>query len=377
MKKNAGFTIIELLIVIVLMGIIFGSLGGLFSQSIYSQQSGVSQQELFTQGRDVMAQIKNTLRYASADTIKFYTNSTETALTSASTDFTGITKMTYTSKIFSKPYGAANGALEDVNITIEMQQPSGWTNKQMKVTKTIGTTTTTYLFPEKAANSLFTTTSNFPVIPAKLVSTMNVDLYKIDLPMQYTIAGSTKVEHLLTSVAPLVADATTAVIDPWVILRNRYITIAEIVQRNANNGIMTTDEKAIITVYKSYSNGNSYLNNDNLRNYIYNVYYNGAWPSGKVTYASGTTATVYAQPFWVASATGDTQDTFIFCQESSAQQPGWYTKYIYNTDTSKLYIRSSPISVNSWLWSTLKTTILGSGWTTESSTTFTLTKSST
>ena len=140
---------------------------------------------------------------------------------------------------------------------------------------------------------------------------------------------------------------------------------------------MTTDEKAIITVYKSYSNGNSYLNNDILRNYIYNVYYNGAWPSGKVTYASGTTATVYAQPFWVASATGDTQDTFIFCQESSAQQPGWYTKYIYNTDTSKLYIRSSPISVNSWLWSTLKTTILGSGWTTESSATFTLTKSST
>ena len=377
MKKNAGFTIIELLIVIVIMGIVFGSLVDLFSQSVYNQQAGVSQQEIFTQGRATMAQIKNTLRYASTDTIKFYNNGTVTALTSASTDFTGINKMTYTSKVFSNNYDASGGSSEDVSITIEMQQPSGWTNKQLKVTKTIGTTTTTYLFPEKAANSLFTTTSNFPVIPAKLVSTMNVDLYKIDLPMQYTIAGSTKVEHLLTSVAPLAADATTAVIDPWVILRNRYITIAEIMQRNANNGTMTTDEKAIITVYKSYSNGTTYLNNDNLRNYIYNVYYNGAWPSGKVTKADGTTTTVYAQPFWVVSATGDTQDAFIFCHESSVQQPGWYTKYIYNTDTSKLYIRSGATTVNSWVWSTLKTTILGSGWTTEGSTTFTLTKSST
>ena len=377
MKKNAGFTIIELLIAIVLMGIVFGSLVDLFSQSVKNQQAGVSQQEIFTQGRATMAQIKNTLRYASTDTIKFYNNGTETAITSSSTDFTGINKMTYTSTIFSKPYDATGGASEDVNITIEMQQPSGWTNKQLKVTKTIGTTTTTYLFPEKAANSLFTSTSNFPVIPAKLVSTMNVDLYKIDLPMQYTIAGSTKVEHLLTSVYPLAADATTAVIDPWVILRNRYIAIAKIIQKNANGTTLTGDETTTLNDYKTYEGTNTYLNNDKLRDYVYKKYYASAWPSGTVTYANGTTVTVYAQPYWGVSSTGDTDDAFIFCHEYSAQQPGWYTKYIYNTDTSKLYIRSSATTITSYTWSTLKTTILGSGWTTEGSTTFTLTKSST
>jgi hypothetical protein len=293
-------------------------------------------------------------------------------LTADNTNFTGITKMMYTSTIFSNNYDAANGTAQEVDVTVELQQPSGWTHKQMKVTKTIGTTTTTYVFPEKDANSLFTTTTNFPIIPAKLISGMDVELYKIDLPMQYALSGSMKEEHLRTSVAPLPSDTET---DPWVILRNHYIDIATIIQKYYAGGTLTTAEQAQVAVYRSY--GNNSLNNDSLRKYVYSVDYNGSWPSGKVAYASGTTATVYAQPFWVVSATGDIQDTFIFCQESSALQPGWYTKYIYNTDTSKLYIRSSATSVNTWVWSTLKTTILGSGWTTEGSTTFTLTKSST
>jgi len=373
MRKNAGFTLIEVIIAIVLMGIIFGALIGLFSKGVKQQQAGVSQQELFTQARAIMSEIKTTLRYADIDSITFFSGTTETKLTSDSTDFTGITKMAYTSKMFSNNYDAVGGSEEAVDVTVELQQPSGWTHKQMKVTKTIGTTTTTYVFPEKDANSLFTTTTNFPIIPAKLISSMAVDLYKIDLPMQYAISGSMKEEHLRTSVAPLPADTTAN--DPWVILRNNYIDIAKLIQKYYAGGTLTTVELAKVTVYKSY--GNNSLSNDALRAYVYNVYYGGAWPSGKVTKADGTTATVYAQPFWVVSTTGDTQDTFIFCQESSAQQPGWYTKYIYNTDTSKLYIRSSPTSVNTWVWSTLKNTILGSGWTTEGSTTFTLTKSST
>ena len=110
---------------------------------------------------------------------------------------------------------------------------------------------------------------------------------------------------------------------------------------------------------------------------MYTVDYKGSCPSGKITYANGTTVTVYAQPFWVVATTGDTQGTFIFCQEFSAMQPGWYTKYIYNTDTSKLYIRSSSTAADTWVWSTLKNTILEGNWTTEGSTVFTLIKSST
>ena len=373
MKKNAGFTLIEILVAIVLMGIIFGTIIGLFSKGITQQQAGVSQQELFTQARAIMNEVKTTLRYADIDSIKFYSGTTEITLTSDSTDFTGITKMEYTSKVFSNNYDAQGGAAQAVDVTVELQQPSGWTHKQMKVTTIIGTTTKTYVFPEKDANSLFTTTTNFPITPSKLISSIDVDLYKIDLPMQYVISGRMKEEHLRTSVAPLPADTTAT--DPWVILRNKYIDIAKLIQKYYAGGTLTSEELAKVTVYKSY--GKNGLNNDSLRQYVYTVDYNGAWPSGKVTKASGTTATVYAQPFWVVSATGDTQDTFIFCQESSAMQPGWYTKYIYNTDTSKLYIRSSPTSVNTWVWSTLKNTILESNWTTEGSTTFTLTKSST
>jgi len=373
MKKNAGFTLIEILVAIVLMGIVFGTIIGLFSKGITQQQAGVSQQELFTQGRAIMNEVKTTLRYADINSIKFYSGTTEITLTSDSPDFTGVTKMEYTSKMFSNNYDAQGGAAQAVDVTVELQQPSGWTHKQMKVTTIIGTTTKTYVFPEKEANSLFTAATNFPITPAKLISSMDVDLYKIDLPMQYAISGSMKEEHLRTSVSPLPAD--TASTDPWVILRNHYINIAKLIQKYYAGGTLTSEELAKVAVYKSY--GNNSLSNDSLRKYVYTVDYNGSWPSGKVTYAKGTTATVYAQPFWVVSAAGDTQETFIFCQESSAQQPGWYTKYIYNTDTSKLYIRSSSTSVNTWVWSTLKNTILESNWTTEGSSTFTLTKSST
>jgi prepilin-type N-terminal cleavage/methylation domain-containing protein len=371
MKKNAGFTLIELIVAIVLMGVIFGTIIGLFSKEITQQQAGVSQQELFTQARAIMNEVKTTLRYADIDSIKFYNGATETTLTSDSTDFAGITKMEYTSKMFSNNYDAAGGSAQEVDITVELQMPSGWTHKQMKVTKTIGTTTTTYVFPEKDANSLFTTTTNFPIIPAKLISSMDVDLYKIDLPMQYIISGSMKEEHLRTSVAPLPVD-TSAETDPWVILRKHYIDIATLIQKYYAGGTLTAAEQAQVAVYKSY-NKNSF-NNDSLRSYVYNVNYNGAWPKGTIKYANGTTKVVYAQPYlYVAS--GNTAETFIFLKEVDGNS-GWYTPYIYNHETHKLYIRSSSSSFNNVTWSTLKNTILESNWTTEGNNTFMLTKSS-
>ncbi len=205
MKKISGFTLIELLVAIVLMGIIFGTLIGLFSQGVKHQQAGVSQQELFMQARTIMNEVKTTLRYAAVDSIKFYSGGTQTTLTADSVGFNGITKMEYVSNIVRDNYDAASVA-DEVDITVELQQPSGWTHKQMKVTKTIGATTKTYVFPEKDANSLFTATTDFPIIPARLISSMDVELYKIDLPMQYTMSGSMKEEHLRTSVAPLPAD---------------------------------------------------------------------------------------------------------------------------------------------------------------------------
>jgi prepilin-type N-terminal cleavage/methylation domain-containing protein len=372
MRKNAGFTLIELLIAIILMGIIFGTLIGLFSQGIKQQQAGVSQQELFSQARAIMDELKTTLRYADTDSIKFYSGNTETAIKADDADFTGITKMTYTSMIFSNNYDAANGTLEEVDVTVELQTPSGWSHEQMKVTKTIGTTTTAYVFPEKDANSLFVTTTNFPVIPAKLISSMDVELYKIDLPMQYAISGSMKEEHLRTSVAPLPAD-TSEETDPWVILRNHYMDIATLMKKYYAGGTLTTAEQAQVTVYKSYKNNS--LSNDSLRSYVYNVNYNGSWPKGTIKYADGTQKVVYAQPYWYV-ASGDPAETFIFLKEVDGNS-GWYTPYIYNHETHKLYIRSSSSSFNNTLWSTLKSTILESNWITEGSNTFTVTKSTT
>lgn len=198
MKKNAGFTLIELLVAIVLMGIIFGSLVSLFSQSVTNQQAGVSQQELFTQSRAMMAEIKNTLRYADTSTIKYYTGGTET-IVAAGGDFTGITKMTYTSTISSSNYN--NATIPPASITIEIWQPTGWINKQLKVTDS-RIPTKPYLFPEKDANSSFIAAKPFPVILANPVSGSVAELYTIDLPMKYMIAGSLKEEHLMTSVYP-------------------------------------------------------------------------------------------------------------------------------------------------------------------------------
>ena len=370
MRKNAGFTLIEILVAIVLMGIIFGTIIGLFSKGITQQQAGVSQQELFTQGRAIMNEVKTTLRYADTDSIKFYSGTAEIPLTADSSDFSGITKMEYTSKIVRDNYNG-NSVVDEVDVIVEMQQPSGWTHKQMKVTTIIGTTTKTYVFPEKDANSLFTTTTNFPITPSKLISSIDVDLYKIDLPMQYIISGSMKEEHLRTSVAPLPVD-TSAETDPWVILRKHYIDIATLIQKYYAGGTLTAAEQAQVAVYKSYNNNS--FNNDSLRSYVYNVNYNGAWPKGTIKYANGTTKVVYAQPYlYVAS--GNTAETFIFLKEVDGNS-GWYTPYIYNHETHKLYIRSSSSSFNNVTWSTLKNTILESNWTTEGNNTFMLTKSS-
>ena len=62
MRKQAGFTLVELLVGMLVTMLIMGALVSLFSSSVQSEMSGFKQQEVYAQARAVVNDLKTTLR---------------------------------------------------------------------------------------------------------------------------------------------------------------------------------------------------------------------------------------------------------------------------------------------------------------------------
>ena len=65
MKKQSGFTLIELVVAMAVLGLIMGAMVHLFGSSVTSLHVGARQEVVYEEARLLMNELKTTLRYAS------------------------------------------------------------------------------------------------------------------------------------------------------------------------------------------------------------------------------------------------------------------------------------------------------------------------
>ena len=211
MKKHAGFTLIELIIGIAIMLIIFGGLVYIFGASTKSAQAGMNHKQAYEAGRQMMDEIKTTLRYADTDTVKLdETNGTLTYSTKDNYPF------------FDKHWDIANGVPYYYSYSISWKDSN---KTQLKIEKTItnsqtakSTTTTTYYPTDEyvSANGAFKSTDYnklgkaFPIYTHDFSASVT-GMINIAIPFQYKDgSGTNKVEILQTEVTPTTYGSTTA-----------------------------------------------------------------------------------------------------------------------------------------------------------------------
>ena len=71
MKKQSGFTLIELVVAMAVLGLIMGAMVYLFGSSVTSLHVGARQEVVYEEARLLMNELKTTLRYADKDSIKY------------------------------------------------------------------------------------------------------------------------------------------------------------------------------------------------------------------------------------------------------------------------------------------------------------------
>ena len=64
MKKQSGFTLIELVVAMAVLGLIMGAMVHLFGSSVTSLHVGARQEVVYEEARLLMNELKTTLRYA-------------------------------------------------------------------------------------------------------------------------------------------------------------------------------------------------------------------------------------------------------------------------------------------------------------------------
>ena len=69
MKKQSGFTLIELVVAMAVLGLIMGAMVHLFGSSVTSLHVGARQEVVYEEARLLMNELKTTLRYADKDSI--------------------------------------------------------------------------------------------------------------------------------------------------------------------------------------------------------------------------------------------------------------------------------------------------------------------
>ena len=69
MKKQSGFTLIELVVAMAVLGLIMGAMVHLFGSSVTSLHVGARQEVVYEEARLLMNELKTTLRYAAKDSI--------------------------------------------------------------------------------------------------------------------------------------------------------------------------------------------------------------------------------------------------------------------------------------------------------------------
>lgn len=195
MKKQSGFTLIELVVAMAVLGLIMGAMVHLFGSSVTSLHVGARQEVVYEEARLLMNELKTTLRYADKDSIDPEQPTVSTS------------KFSYKGNLWDRHMDIAQGTNKEYKVTVEWKDD---TKKQLQVTRediTDGSKKIT-VFPNDSNNSIFE--GKFPVTSETL--TLNdgntVIMYKIALPLQYEFNGQMKTQTLETKVVPSEEEVT-------------------------------------------------------------------------------------------------------------------------------------------------------------------------
>ena len=298
MKKQSGFTLIELVVAMAVLGLIMGAMVHLFGSSVTSMHAGARQEVVYEEARLLMNELKTTLRYADKDSI-------DPEQPTVSTN-----KFSYTGNIWDRHMDIAQGTNKEYKITVEWKDEA---KKQLQVTRediTDGSKKIT-VFPNDSKNNIFE--GKFPVTSETL--TLNdgntVIMYKIALPLQYEFNGEMKTQTLETKVVPSEEEEKETIEER---IYKSYHLLLSIAEKKASGTALTSSEQVEYNKFENYyiSKGITNINycignNDKLRTYILETKFNGTWPAKTINGVD-----VYMQPYCDINSKPTTNNVFVF-----------------------------------------------------------------
>ena len=319
MKKQSGFTLIELVVAMAVLGLIMGAMVHLFGSSVTSLHVGARQEVVYEEARLLMNELKTTLRYADKDSIDPEQPTVSTS------------KFSYKGNLWDRHMDIAQGTNKEYKVTVEWKDD---TKKQLQVTRediTDGSKKIT-VFPNDSNNSIFE--GKFPVTSETL--TLNdgntVIMYKIALPLQYEFNGQMKTQTLETKVVPSEEEEKETIEER---IYKSYHLLLSIAEKKASGTALTSSEQVEYNKFENYyiSKGIANIdycisNNDKLRTYILETKFNGTWPAKTINGVD-----VYMQPYCDINSKPSTNNVFVFGSTSvmnESSNRNWNANYIYD-----------------------------------------------
>lgn len=351
MKKQAGFSLIELVVVMAVLALIMGAMVHLFGGSVTSLHTGAKQEVVYEEARLLMNELKTTLRYADKDSI-------DPEQPTVSTN-----KFSYKGNLWDRHMDIAQGTNKEYKVTVEWKDD---TKKQLQVTRediTDGSKKIT-VFPNDSNNSIFE--GKFPVTSEKL--TLNdgntVIMYKIALPLQYEFNGQMKTQTLETKVVPSEEEEKETIEER---IYKSYHLLLSIAEKKASGTALTSSEQVEYNKFENYyiSKGIANIdycisNNDKLRTYILETKFNGTWPAKTMNGVD-----VYMQPYCDINSKPATNNVFVFGSTSvmnESSNKNWNANYIYDYER-KIWNTGNTIMIANKSLEKIKSEMNSKGWT--------------
>lgn len=319
MKKQSGFTLIELVVAMAVLGLIMGAMVHLFGSSVTSLHVGARQEVVYEEARLLMNELKTTLRYADKDSIDPEQPTVSTS------------KFSYKGNLWDRHMDIAQGTNKEYKVTVEWKDD---TKKQLQVTREDITDDSKKItvFPNDSNNSIFE--GKFPVTSETL--TLNdgntVIMYKIALPLQYEFNGQMKTQTLETKVVPSEEEEKETIEER---IYKSYHLLLSIAEKKASGTALTSSEQVEYNKFENYyiSKGIANIdycisNNDKLRTYILETKFNGTWPAKTINGVD-----VYMQPYCDINSKPATNNVFVFGSTSvmnESSNKNWNANYIYD-----------------------------------------------
>lgn len=351
MKKQSGFTLIELVVAMAVLGLIMGAMVHLFGSSVTSLHVGARQEVVYEEARLLMNELKTTLRYADKDSIDPEQPTVSTS------------KFSYKGNLWDRHMDIAQGTNKEYKVTVEWKDD---TKKQVQVTRediTDGSKKIT-VFPNDSNNSIFE--GKFPVTSEtlNLNDGNTVIMYKIALPLQYEFNGQMKTQTLETKVVPSEEEEKETIEER---IYKSYHLLLSIAEKKASGTALTSSEQVEYNKFENYyiSKGIANIdycisNNDKLRTYILETKFNGTWPAKTINGVD-----VYMQPYCDINSKPATNNVFVFGSTSvmnESSNKNWNVNYIYDYEI-KIWNTGNTIMVANKSLEKIKSEMNSKGWT--------------